>query len=56
MGQLKKIITKVWKEMDKDKTLCRNLVSSIPNRIQAVIDVGGRQLTRSDYRRMEPEE
>ena len=45
-AELKKVIIKVWKEMDRDKVLCRNLISSIPVRLQAVIDVGGRQITR----------
>ena len=31
--ELKKVIAKVWKEMNKDKALCRNLVTSIPTRL-----------------------
>jgi hypothetical protein len=37
--QLKKVITKVWQEIHSDKALCRRLISSIPDRLQAVISV-----------------
>ena len=30
--QLKKVITKAWQEIDKDKALCKRLISSIPLR------------------------
>ena len=39
-GKLKMLIMRVWKDMDKDKRLCRKLVSSIAKRLQVVIDVG----------------
>ena len=55
-AQLKNIISKVWREMDLDKNLCKNLVSSIPNRLQAVINVEGRQVSKEDYERLEAEE
>ena len=29
--QLKKVITKAWQEIDKDKNLCKRLISSIPS-------------------------
>ena len=35
--KLKMLIMRVWKDMDKDKRLCRKLVSSIANRLQVVI-------------------
>lgn len=55
-AQLKKVITQVWRDMDRDKNMCKRLISSIPQRLQAVIDVGGRQITKADYREMEAEE
>ena len=36
-------------EIDQDKQMIRNLISSIPKRLQAVIDVDGRQITKEDY-------
>ena len=31
-AELKKVIAKVWREMNKDKAMCRNLNTSIPTR------------------------
>ena len=53
---LKNVITNVWKEVDRNKELCRSLISSIPKRLKAVIDNGGSQITKEDYRYMESEE
>ena len=47
--QLKKVITKTWREIDKDKALCKSLISSIPLLLQAVINLDGRQITKEDY-------
>ena len=52
---LKKVITQVWRDMDRDKNMCKRLISSIPYRLHAVINVGGRQLTKAYYRKMEAE-
>ena len=54
--QLKKVITQVWRQVDSDKPLCRKLMKSIPDRLQAVLDVKGEQIRRSDYRRGDLEE
>ena len=51
--QLKNTIKRVWKEIDSDKNLCKKLISSIPDRLGAVIDVGVKQIRRSDYRQNE---
>ena len=48
--QLKKVITKIWRQVNADKELCRRLVSSIPDRLQAVVDVDGDQIRSSDYK------
>ena len=53
---MKKVIIKVLREMDKDKAICTKLKTSMPSSLQDVIDVEGRQLTRSDYRSMEADE
>ena len=49
MAELKRVISKVQREIDQDKELCKQLMQSIPKRLQAVIDVGGRQITKVDY-------
>ena len=36
-------------ELDQDKVMIRNLISSIPKHLQAVIDLQGRQITKKDY-------
>ena len=51
--ELKNTIKAVWKEIDSDKTLCKSLISSIPDRLTAVISVEGKQIRRSDYRKNE---
>ena len=48
-AELKRVITRSWREIDQDKEMIRNLISSIPKRLQAVIDVDGRQITKEDY-------
>ncbi len=48
-AELKRVITKVWQEMDEDKELCKRLMLFIPKRLQAVIDVDGRQINKKDY-------
>ena len=48
-AELKSVITKVWREIDQDKELCKRLMQSIPKRLQAIVDVGGRQITKIDY-------
>ena len=47
--QLKKVISKAWQEIDKDKAMCRRLVTSIPHMLKAVIQVGGRQIAKEDF-------
>ena len=53
MQQLKNTIKAVWKDIDSDKELCKRLISSIPDRLEAVITVNGKQIRRSDYRKNE---
>ena len=48
--QLKKVITKIWRQVNADKELGWSLVSSIPDRLHAVVDVDGDQIRMSDYR------
>ena len=48
-AELKRVITRSWREIDQDKEMIWNLISSIPKRLQAVIDVDGRQITKEDY-------
>ena len=48
-AELKRVITRSWREIDQDKEMIRNLISSIPKRLKAVIDVDGRQITKEDY-------
>ena len=51
--QWKNTIKSVWKEINSDKNLCKNLISSISKRLGEVIAVNGKQIRRSDYRRNE---
>ena len=51
--QLKNTIKSVRREIDGDKDLCKRLMSSIPDRLAAVIAVNGKQIRRSDYRKNE---
>ena len=46
---LRKVITKAWREINADKPLLLRLMSSIPKRLQAVIDRDGAQIRRKDY-------
>ena len=48
-AQLKRVITRSWREIDQDKQMIRHLISSIPKRLQAVTDVNNRQITKEDY-------
>ena len=48
-AHLKRVITRSWREVDQDKQMIRSLISSIPKRLQAVIDVDNRQITKEDY-------
>ena len=48
-AQLKRVITRSWREIDQDKQMIQNLISSIPKQLQAVIDVDNRQITKEDY-------
>ena len=41
---LKKAIIAAWREIDDDKALCRQLMASLPHRLQAVVDKEGRQI------------
>jgi hypothetical protein len=36
-AQLNTIITRVWREINSDKELCKRLMQSIPGRLEAVI-------------------
>ena len=48
---LRKVIIKAWREINKDKPLLVRLMSSIPKRLQAVIDKDGAQLRPEDYQK-----
>ena len=37
-------------ELDQDKMMVRNLISSIPNRLQAVIDLKRHQINKEDFK------
>ena len=37
-------------QLKNDKNRCKNLISSIPDRLGAVVAVNGKQIKRSDYR------
>ena len=45
--QWKNTIKSVWKEINSDKNLCKNLISSISKRLGEVIAVNGKQIRRS---------
>ena len=53
---VKRSMDKFRRQMDRDKDMCKRLITSIPNRLKAVINVGGRQVTKADYRQIEAEE
>ena len=55
-AQLKKVITQVSRDIYRDKNMCRRLISSIPYRLQTVINIGRGQITKEDYIEMEAEE
>ena len=44
LKELKKEITRVWKEMDADKPLLARLMASIPVRCKAVVEANGDQI------------
>ena len=46
---LRKVITRAWKDLNDNKSLLTNLMSSIPRRLQAVIDNNGDQIRPHDY-------
>ena len=48
-AQLRRVITRSWREIDQDKQRIWSLISSIPKRLQAVIDDDNRQITKEDY-------
>ena len=47
--KMKRVITRSWREIDQDKQMIWSLISSIPRRLQAVIDVDNRQITKEEY-------
>ena len=55
-AQLKPVIIQVWKEVNRDKAMFRRLINSIPKRLQAVIEVEGDQISKSNYERGAREE
>ena len=48
-AQLKRVITRSWREIDQDKQMIWSLISSILKRLQAVIDVDNRPITKEEY-------
>ena len=48
-AQLKRVITRSWREIDQDMQMIPNLISSIPKQPQAVIDADNIQITKEDY-------
>ena len=47
--EMMEILVEEWNLINNDKELCRNLIRSIPKRLEACVRVGGRQIRRSDY-------
>ena len=48
--KLSATIVTVWQEMDRDKAMLRKMMESIPARLMAVIDRGGRQVAHKQYK------
>jgi len=44
---MKQEVVKIWRDFDTD--LCAEMMSSIPKRLQAVLDKDGRRILKSDY-------
>ena len=51
--ELRAAIVTVWREMDSDKAMLRKMMESIPARLMAVIDRGGRQVAHKHYKPQE---
>jgi hypothetical protein len=48
--ELKMAITKIWRQVNNNKDLCKQLILSLPRRCQAVINKDGRQIVSADYK------
>ena len=48
-GSLKRVITSAWKEIDRDKELCKKLMASIPKRLACVIAKEEAQISKNDF-------
>ena len=49
LAQLKREISKAWREIDADKELCRRMMSSMHLRASAIIQKEGSQIFKNDY-------
>ena len=49
LKELKNILTKKWKEINADKSLCKRMIASHPNRCIAMIKLNGDQVHKKDY-------
>ena len=49
LAQLKREISKAWREIDADKELCRRMMSSMHRRASAIIQKEGNQIFKNDY-------
>ena len=49
LAQLKREISKAWREMDADKELCRRMMRSMHQRASAIIQKEDNQIFKNDY-------
>ena len=48
--ELRQAIVACWREMDQDKAMLRKMMESIPARLMAMVDRGGRQVAHKHYK------
>ncbi len=46
---IEKKITEIWRNINNDRELIKNLMASFPKRYQAVIEKDGAQMFKGDY-------
>ena len=47
--ELKKVIKQAWRKLDRDKPLLKKMMASIPERVKAMVQIGGNQVHKGDY-------
>ena len=52
-AELRAAIVAAWREMDEDKPMLRSMMESIPARLMAVVERGGRQVAHRHYKPQE---